>query len=1471
MAVSVWRIAALLLAALSAVRGVHGAGVGFNITSTTAAHNPCIGLRSNGVRDDPPATNTTYNGDGVGGKLCVRAADMTTDGIADELSLTGVGFSTMAGAEVTLSVGGVLCVHPDNQPIGSSDTAIMCTLHSTLPLGALVGNLTFSRSGEAESEVVALGSAAWPFNLSAVCPPNAYPASGLTQCLVCPPGGSCPGGLFTPRSLPGYWLTQEAEWAARGISVSQYHVPMFTACPFEAACTGDQTCGVGHEGWACTSCIPQWAPGKNNVCMVCPPSPLNAGIIFIAIVGAAIFAHFLIRRAMKKRSKVVIVARMFVNFLQMTSAMRLYTGLQSTNPAMKQAITLSAAANFISFDITSLRCVFNPTFYERFSMTMSLPPLAVLVPLAGLILYAGVAARIRSLGWEQMAWKKIRRTTGTSAGVLLFFLHNAVGAAVLTVWNCAGQVEGGYLRAQPEISCNSSGHRLLQRVIAPALLALFGFGIPLAGFVALWRRRTLLASRRTLKYYGFGYDGFRHSVFWWECFVMIRKLAFVAVGVLITDTQMQLVCGVGMLILVLSLHLYMLPYQEGFLNALETAALGGNLFLYFGILLHTMAEDRGDGVLQNAMGYMILISNAVVLVFFLFAFALALRQQALQAARAAMRRATGQHLQNKGHMRTLKVVIPTTTSTAMPGTVTLSRAKRAMRHGMLVAAHERNVREQRKLLTLALPVTGEDTSRLREFREFLETQATRKKQRAQIDRAAHATYMKALETAAAGASSRSMGVVESADEGEHQPSSHNTSNHTPGGSGAASVPRSSRPSATDNPLFAPARALRRASKRQSNAGENTTMAPTTRSSIHSGGSGKGALGQGIGIPVQLTGSPSGRVETGLSTGTAAALDLGTATGTLPVPRNRLLSGIQEMGRRSFGGEGTDASESESEQQQQQQQQSTVEGGSHTHGQALTDGLPSWLRGRSGVRTSIVANSMLAPRRQSARLTLRQLSYDCGEVHSIGGQRGMTESLEADGGQEEEIELEDMAAVPGADPAYGDEFGDSESDGGVQTLKFKTGRISVVGLCSATSRSVPRSLESVGAASEAGVELVRMMGRPSLTAVSTHSHGVGTASHTGIGSTGTGGASVGAGQLGGSRMGSRVSSARRMSASGSVAAVAPATSSVDWLRRFSIRDPFNMEGQQAALLAAAGQTSSNRMVSTDSRMPDDGRGGRRHRDHSDSDSGSGSVDEGGSDVHASRDGSSDSGSGSDETAPSQHFGKVVRNPLRRFESKRRVSRMSSTGVSGAGALVGRTPAILTASVPVVRASSRMSTARGPTHASRASHAPTHLSLAFDDTESGLVAVPVTPAAPEPLSPPIGQAAGGVRVPAPRKVSISTRLTNLVSGFLPQAAIPASFWNTPPGLETVEYQNPALQQWGNKRLSVVQGHAGMKVRQLGAGTTGAATGTGIRSATSRPVRHSGPQGATQPGALLPSMRVLSHGSSRHNSSTGRSPWD
>lgn len=180
--------------------------------------------------------------------------------------------------------------------------------------------------------------------------------------------------------------------------------------------------------------------------------------------------------------------------------------------------------------------------------------------------------------------------------------------------DCPAGTEGRRLVLDLDVCCyNPKALALMYGVGIPSVLV-FAVGIPLSAGLWLWRVRWHTGEPAVLSTLGFLMVGLQGNVYYWEVVVMLRKLAVVAITVLVEPwgVRVQTYSALAVIFAASVLHSLYRPYNAGELNALELIALCG-AFLTFeaGLFLHD--PNSGEATIMAATG-VVFLSNLVVLI-----------------------------------------------------------------------------------------------------------------------------------------------------------------------------------------------------------------------------------------------------------------------------------------------------------------------------------------------------------------------------------------------------------------------------------------------------------------------------------------------------------------------------------------------------------------------------------------------------------------------------------------------------------------------------------------------------------------------------------------------------------------------------------------------------------------------------------------------------------------------------------------
>ncbi|KAG2444938.1 hypothetical protein HXX76_001674 [Chlamydomonas incerta] len=213
---------------------------------------------------------------------------------------------------------------------------------------------------------------------------------------------------------------------------------------------------------------------------------------------------------------------------------------------------------------------------------------------------------------------------------VIFYFYPSVTDEILSVLQCKevdsstatysaySQAMGMYWEQDYGLHCFRDSHLVLALVVAIPGVVLFCLGVPLAS-AAFLRRSALrgrLNERKFSDRYGFLYEDYRRSFYYWESVIMLRKLC--AVGLLILtssqDDIIQVLSVLGVVVAALTAQVMCKPYVYERFNKLERTSLAAtSLILYLCcFFLVTNLSDTARQVLS----VIIAVINVGMLVWF---------------------------------------------------------------------------------------------------------------------------------------------------------------------------------------------------------------------------------------------------------------------------------------------------------------------------------------------------------------------------------------------------------------------------------------------------------------------------------------------------------------------------------------------------------------------------------------------------------------------------------------------------------------------------------------------------------------------------------------------------------------------------------------------------------------------------------------------------------------------------------------
>jgi len=198
-------------------------------------------------------------------------------------------------------------------------------------------------------------------------------------------------------------------------------------------------------------------------------------------------------------------------------------------------------------------------------------------------------------------------------------VHPSLTQGTFDIFNCV-EVEGkSYLVSDISIVCGSSEHG---KLIGIGVILLLGYvlGIPLGAYLLLLKNRSKLSDSDTRFRYSFLFRGYVSQHYYWEVFVIFRKVALITIAVFFgRKPQVQTLLAVLLVTVALLGHVLARPFDKPVMFYMELFSLC-NSFVTFYLGQFLFIDSIGNSQrskLADGLGYIIVILNATFLLVFL--------------------------------------------------------------------------------------------------------------------------------------------------------------------------------------------------------------------------------------------------------------------------------------------------------------------------------------------------------------------------------------------------------------------------------------------------------------------------------------------------------------------------------------------------------------------------------------------------------------------------------------------------------------------------------------------------------------------------------------------------------------------------------------------------------------------------------------------------------------------------------------
>lgn len=455
-------------------------------------------------------------------------------------------------------------------------------------------------------------------NTCVVCAPGTYSLDPNNPCDSCPSGAICYGGnLIVPQA--GYWRSSRDS-------------DKFIECLFSYACLGSPfvvpypigACAEGYHGNLCQPCENGFSRSGDNKCSKClsrsSTIPRFIGLVLSLGLICAILVRTTLKTAHQPESLHSIYLKIFTSYLQLvliTSTLDLDWPKFVKYFFNKQNYTNSAVGqNLFSFECFLAgdepeEDSYIQVYFDRLLILAGFP---VGVALAVCIFWFIVYFYTHKQNY-------LRKEMFVTIVVLFFLNHPSLIREYFSVFSCRRLDDDTlWLNANLDIKCFEGLHFQYALTVALPSIIIWGVGVPSIILGYLVRKREVLNDIKLRCRFGFFYNGFRSSYFYWEFLILYRKIIIVSLLVFLGNESIA-VQALTMLILLLVFFLlqyWKSPYKNDALNRMELKAIFvAGVTIYCG--LYYLTKDINE-YLKVFLFVLILLANTYFLYFFVVSF-----------------------------------------------------------------------------------------------------------------------------------------------------------------------------------------------------------------------------------------------------------------------------------------------------------------------------------------------------------------------------------------------------------------------------------------------------------------------------------------------------------------------------------------------------------------------------------------------------------------------------------------------------------------------------------------------------------------------------------------------------------------------------------------------------------------------------------------------------------------------------------
>ena len=442
------------------------------------------------------------------------------------------------------------------------------------------------------------------------CVEPRYLIEPAKTCILCPAGGECKGGdrFYVKKN---YYRTN---------SLSHKVYP----CQVDGVCLGNEegyntSCLDGYSGITCAVCDAGFTKAGNGNCNKCPSPALNfailVGIIFGVIFICIVLVKSSIKSAFVAKAKHSIYIKIFTNYLQLVFLTAQFNLSWPSYVIVLFGIQKSAATATDS--VFSIDCYISSNGEKASSDSYFFKMIFYAVLPLGIFIISILVWICICLMKE--SYVQLKRELPLTMIVIFFLVYPNIVKFMFSHFACTEfDMLGKFLNDNYSVECWNDKHQRYSVIVALPSIIIWSVGVPTVVLIAMIKQRRYLYKEDNKIRFGFLFNGYKTSIFYWEFIIMYRKILIICVIVFIADISTAVQGLTVTLILIFSLFIqYEIgPYNSNELNHMEVEALiTASLTIYCG--LYYLTQDIGE-IFKLVLFIIIVFCNCYFLILWLY-------------------------------------------------------------------------------------------------------------------------------------------------------------------------------------------------------------------------------------------------------------------------------------------------------------------------------------------------------------------------------------------------------------------------------------------------------------------------------------------------------------------------------------------------------------------------------------------------------------------------------------------------------------------------------------------------------------------------------------------------------------------------------------------------------------------------------------------------------------------------------------